>query len=114
MKKSKFQKATEAMSDDVAEYWEEFFNKVDMDKDGVVSRRELTNYYTKGEVVSMYEDINQMPPSKEDIDMAFERLGKGKKETLSLEEFKEIKFEVKQKIDEIQDMQKRMLQADRE
>ena len=49
---------TENIKDDAAEYWEEFFNKVDINKDGLVSRKELTNYYTKDEVVEMYEQIN--------------------------------------------------------
>ena len=59
---------TENIKDDAAEYWEEFFNKVDINKDGLVSRKELTNYYTKDEVVEMYEQINQEPPDSQDID----------------------------------------------
>ena len=75
MKKTKFEQITEDMPEESVDFWKDFFSKVDVNGDGIVSKDELVNYYTKEEVIKMYEDMNQVPPDEESIEQALKAVG---------------------------------------
>lgn len=100
---SKYEKITENVDEEKANKWKEFFDKVDLDKDGIVTKNELLEYYTRDEMKEMFEKKGQEPPDMETIEQGFKDLGLDiDGPGLNLQQFTDLKLYAKSKVAEIE------------